>query len=190
MTDISKVGDVAFFGRGDEGYFEEESKPQVRGFDARLLQEPISVVSTRAPLLFSEDASTSAAMKAMQSEHSGVVLITRDGSAQSPLVGIFTERDILLRVINRGRNPAETPLSEIMSDRLEVLQSDARLAWVLNMMSVGGFRHVPIVSSRGYPVGVVSVRDIVEFLVSSFPKEILNLPPDFGIQRSLPREGA
>ena len=83
MTDISKVGDVAFFGRGDEGYFEEESKPQVRGFDARLLQEPISVVSTRAPLLFSEDASTSAAMKAMQSEHSGVVLITRDGSAQS-----------------------------------------------------------------------------------------------------------
>ena len=108
MTDISKVGDVAFFGRGDEGYFEEEAKPQVRGFDARLLQEPISVVSTRAPLLFSEDASTSAAMKAMQSEHSGVVLITRDGSAQSPLVGIFTERDILLRVINRGRNPAET----------------------------------------------------------------------------------
>ncbi|MCH2162702.1 MAG: CBS domain-containing protein [Phycisphaerales bacterium] len=190
MTNISKVGDIAFFGRGDEGYFEDDSKRSVRGFDAHLLQEPISVLATRAPLIFSENTATSTAMRAMQSEHSGVVLITPDGSAQTPLVGIFTERDILLRVINRGRNPAETPLSEMMSADLEVLQSDARLAWVLNMMSVGGFRHVPIVNSQGHPVAVVSVRDIVEFLVSSFPNQILNLPPDFGVKRHLPREGA
>ena len=191
MSDISKPGDVAFFGRGDEGYFEEESRRRGRAFDARLLQEPISVVATRAPLIFAQSASTSSAMRAMQSEHSGVVLVTPGWKcAQTPLVGIFTERDILLRVINRGRNPAETPLSEIMSDRLEVLQSDARLAWVLNMMSVGGFRHVPLVNSQGLPVGVVSVRDIVEFLVASFPSEILNLPPDFGVRRHLPRDGA
>ncbi len=190
MSDVSKTGDVAFFGRGDEGYFEEESTRRGRAFDARLLQEPISVVDTRPPLIFSQSAAASAAMRAMQSEHSGVVLVTPDGSAETPLVGIFTERDILLRVINRGRNPAETPLSEIMSDRLEVLQSDARLAWVLNMMSVGGFRHVPLVNSRGLPVGVVSVRDIVEFLVASFPSEILNLPPDFGARPHLPRDGA
>ena len=69
------------------------------------------------------------------------------------------------------------------------LDADAKLAWVLNMMSVGGFRHVPLVNTQGHPVGVVSVRDVVEFLVQSFPNEILNLPPDFGARTHLPRDG-
>ena len=190
MADTTKGTDFAHFGRGDEGYFAEEPKRRSRAFDAHLLQEPVSVLGTRAPLIFAQNAATSDAMRAMQAEHSGVVLITPDGSSQSPLIGIFTERDILLRVINRGRNPAETPLSEIMSEEPEALQADARVAWVLNMMSVGGFRHVPLVNVEGHPVGVVSVRDIVEFLVQSFPNEILNLPPDFGARTHLPRDGA
>lgn len=190
MAEITKPADFAPMGRGDEGYFEDESKrSRRRVFDSQLLQEPVSLLGTRAPLIFGQNAATSDAMRAMQAEHSGVVLITPDGSAQSPLVGIFTERDILLRVINRGRNPAETPLSEIMSEEPEALQDDARVAWVLNMMSVGGFRHVPLVNTQGHPVGVISVRDIVEFLVQSFPNEILNLPPDFGVRIHLPRDG-
>ena len=190
MSDFSGGTDFVFLGKGDEGYFEEESRRRKRVFDERLLQEPTSVLGTRPPLIFSENAATSDAMRAMQAKHSGVVLVTPDGSGQSPLVGIFTERDILLRVINRGRNPAETPLSEMMTRDPEALGSDARLAWVLNMMSVGGFRHVPLVNSTGWPVGVISVRDIVEFLVASFPNEILNLPPDFGARSHLPRDGA
>ena len=189
MADLTKAGDIAHLGRGDEHYFEEESKRRGPAFDAHLLQEPVSVLSTRAPLIFGQNAATSDAMRAMQAEHSGAVLVTPDGSSQAPLIGIFTERDILLRVINRGRNPAETPLSEIMSEEPEALLADAKVAWVLNMMSVGGFRHVPLVNAQGYPVGVVSVRDVVEFLVQSFPNEILNLPPDFGARTHLPRDG-
>ena len=58
------------------------------------------------------------------------------------------------------------------------------------MMSVGGFRHVPVVNQRGFPVAVISVRDVVEFLVEAFPSEILNLPPDFGMEERHPRDGA
>jgi CBS domain-containing protein len=53
------------------------------------------------------------------------------------------------------------------------------------MMSVGGFRHVPIVDERGRPAGVVSVRDVVDLLVEAFPAEILNRGGD----RQSEREG-
>lgn len=190
MSDLTRDVEVSVFGRGDEGYFEDDGSDAVKVFDARLLQEPVTVLSTRSPLIFSEGTATSEAMRAMQAEHRGVVLVTSDGTANTPLSGIFTERDILLRVINRGRNPAETPLADVMSHEPEFLQADARVAWVLNMMAVGGFRHVPVVNLRGCPIAVISVRDIVEFLVEAFPNEILNLPPDFGVRKDIPRDGA
>ena len=177
--------------RGDEGYFDEtSSRHRARNFDAELLREPVTVLSTRLPVIFPKEASTSDAMRSMQAQHRGCVLVTENGTSSSPLTGIFTERDIMLRVINRGRNPAETPLTEVMTHEPECLQADARIAWVLNVMSVGGFRHVPVVNGRGCPVAVISVRDVVEFLVQSFPNEILNLPPDFGARRPIPRDGA
>ncbi len=190
MSDVRKGLEFSSVLRTDDAYFDDERRRRPKTFDSRLLQDPVTVLSRRAPLIFAETSSTSDAMRAMQSEHSGVVLVTRTGSNDSPLVGVFTERDILLRVINRGRNPAETNLHEVMSSDPECLQEDSKVAWVLNMMAVGGFRHVPVVNTRKWPVSVVSVRDVVEFLVESFPHEILNLPPDFAAHRPIPREGA
>jgi signal-transduction protein with cAMP-binding, CBS, and nucleotidyltransferase domain len=189
MANTRSDHDIGIMGRGDEGYFDEDRSAAMHSFDVRLLHAPVTVLGTRSPLIFAESAATSEAMRAMQAQHRGCVLVTGDGDAGSPLTGIFTERDILLRVINRGRNPAEIPLGEVMSRDPEHLQCDARVAWVLNLMSVGGFRHVPLVNVRGAPAGVISVRDVVEFLVESFPSEILNLPPDFGMEERHPRDG-
>ena len=66
----------------------------------------------------------------------------------------------------------------------------AKLARALNMMSVGGFRHIPVTDAEGRAAFIISIRDIVEFLVESFPSEILNLPPDFGRQSATERDGA
>ena len=66
----------------------------------------------------------------------------------------------------------------------------ASVAWVLNKMSVGGFRHVPVIDEEGHLAFVVSVRDIVQFLVEAFPSEILNLPPEYGAAHPQQREGA
>ena len=190
MADLNRDIELSMLGRGDDEAYFDEGEARVKSFDVQLLREPVTVLSTRSPLIFTRDTSTSEAMRAMQAQHRGCVLVTEDGSASTPLTGIFTERDILLRVINRGRNPAETPLRDVMSHEPEVLQTDARVAWVLNMMSVGGFRHVPIVNPRGCPIAVITVRDVVEFLVEAFPNEILNLPPDFAKRKVIPREGA
>lgn len=174
----------------DDAYFDEVNRRPRRSFDARLLGEPLTLLPSRPPLTLAATESVRDAMQAMKRRHRGCVLITEDGSVRSPLTGIFTERDILLKVIDSGRNPASVALGEVMVPDPETLPIDAKLAWALNMMSVGGFRHLPVTDERGWPAFIISVRDIVEFLVEAFPAEILNLPPDFGRKKMRARDGA
>jgi CBS domain-containing protein len=173
----------------DEAYFDDASDRR-RTFDAKLLQEPLTLLPSRPPVAMSESATVKDAMQAMKRHHRGCILITEDGTVRSPLIGIFTERDVLLKIIDSGRNPATVPLLEVMTSDPESLPIDAKLAWALNMMSVGGFRHLPVTDHRRWPALIISVRDIVEFLVESFPTEILNLPPDFGREEGRSRDGA
>lgn len=158
----------------DEAYFERRRQDQV--FDSAILRQPASVLPTRKPVVFAPQSSVTDAIRQMQAEHRGVVVVTRDGTLCSPVQGIFTERDVLFRIVDRGRNPAVLPLSEVMTPDPERLGDDGTIAEVLNMMSVGGFRHIPIVDADDHPCRVVSVRDVVEFLVERFPREVLNLP--------------
>ena len=174
--------------RGDETYF-DKPKAHIESFDADLLQEPVGALPVRPALIFSASDTVTVAMRAMQREHRGCVVVTDDGTNASKLLGIFTERDVLLRIVDRGKNPATLPLSEVMTAEPEVLSVHSTVAYALNKMSVGGFRHVPIVDDGHCPAFVVSVRDVVEFLVEAFPREVLTLPAhsDTGLKA---REGA
>ena len=167
---------------GDEAYFDAERLPV---FDATLLEAPASVLQARHARVLSREDSVTDAVRAMQKEHRGVVLITEDGTDASPVIGVFTERDLLFRIIDGGRNPATLPLEQVMTSDPECLTEDGTVADVLRMMSVGGFRHVPIVDEKRRPVGVVSVRDVVDLLVEAFPAEIVNRGGD----RQSEREG-
>lgn len=162
----------------------------IRRFDSALLREPVSVLPVRKPLVFSRETPVAEAVRAMQREHRGTVLVTADGTAASALVGIFTERDVLRRALERGHDLGTLPLRELMTPDPERLPLESTVAWVLNKMSVGGFRHVPIVDAEDRPAFVVSVRDVVELLVDAFPREVLNLPLEFGADRQRTREGA
>lgn len=173
----------------DDAYFDATTPPR-KSFDAAFLKEPLTLVPTRPPLVFDARESLKTAMQAMQQRHRGAILITEDGTLRSPLTGIFTERDILIRVIDSGNNPADVCLGDVMTPDPESLPFDARIAWALHMMAVGGYRHVPVTDRNGWPTAVLAVRDIVEFLVESFPAEILNLPPDFGRKKGRARDGA
>ena len=185
-----KDSEDADFMSTDEEYFSGGSGRGKRGFDSGLLREPVTVLHSRVPLVFAPKDSASTAMHAMQSEHRGCALITEDGTHRSRLAGIFTERDVLLRVIDGGRNPATLTLGEIMTPEPECLDVEAPIAWALNKMEVGGFRHVPVTDEGSRPQIVVSVKDIVSYLVAAFPREVLNLPPEFGADRYRTRDGA
>ena len=109
----------------------------------------------------------------MNEHRIGCVLVVEAGR----LVGIFTERDVLTKVVTAGRDIDTTPVGEVMTRDPECLTLDDGIAYALNMMSVGGFRHIPLVDADGYPTGMVAMRDIVDYIVDLFPEEVLNLPP-------------
>ena len=112
-----------------------------------------------------------AAVNTMNEQRTGCVLVQRAGK----LVGIFTERDVLTRVIFRNTTSTMT-VESVMTKDPETLEANQTVAWALNKMSVGGYRHIPIVE-KGRPVGVVSVRDLIDYLVELFPERVLNVPP-------------
>jgi CBS domain-containing protein len=137
-----------------------------------IFNTPVSDLPLREPIMIESVATAADAVDAMNEHHTGCVLVASSGQ----LVGIFTERDVLTKVVFRHDGPL-TPLDAVMTPNPETLETDATIAFALNMMSVGGYRHIPIVSRGGKPVGVLSVRDIVDFLVELYPEEVLNLPP-------------
>jgi CBS domain-containing protein len=181
------MGDVF---TGDELYFESQDQRTAGSFDASLLHEPVSVLRSRRALVLSMTSTVTEAMRAMQNGHTGCVVVTDDGTVESKVTGVFTERDVLFRIVDRGRNPAQLPLQEVMTPDPETLSVRSTVAYALNKMSVGGFRHIPVVDDEHRPAFVVSVRDVVEFLVESFPREVLNLPPLEGGRPPQTREGA
>ena len=142
---------------------------------ASLLTESIDSLRLGPAISVPLDATLQKAVEVMQSRHLGCVLVVDAGGI---LKGIFTERDLLTKVAGRKLDWSSIAVSEFMTSDPETLQRSDGIAWALNLMSIGGYRHVPLVDDDGRPTGVVSVKDIVEFIVDLFPDQILNLPPD------------
>ena len=103
----------------------------------------------------SPDATVREAVKMMAGRKIGAVLITRDGK----LAGIFTERDVLTRIVDAGLDPDKTKLEEVMTPDPDTLAPNDRAMDALAQMSSRGYRHLPVVDNNQL-VGIVSVRDI------------------------------
>jgi CBS domain-containing protein len=171
----------------EEELIAEERAIEVARLGAAITKRPIHKLSTlRPPVCVAPSASVRHAVAAMNEHRTGCVLVT----AHERLVGVFTERDVLTKIAGRDIDLDATPVAEVMTPEPECLTLDDGIAYALNMMSVGGFRHIPLVDSAHRPTGIVAMRDIVDYIVDMFPEAVLNLPPSpaHGIARS--REGA
>src|SRR3712207_1623407 len=93
------------------------------------------------------------------------------------LVGIFTERDLMRRILAQGK-PLTIPLAECMTPNPTAVHPKESIAAALQRMEAGGYRHLPVVDVSGRPLGVLSVKQIVHYLVEHFPGTVYNLPPD------------
>lgn len=151
--------------------YEESEKRKV--LDSNTFKKPIKNVRVRKPIVLNSGRSVHEAVDLMQKKQHGCVLIVKDGK----LAGILTERDVLMKAIGSGKDMTKMKVDEIMTPDPEAFEADDSVAFILNAMSVGGYRHVPIVDEHNKPIAVVSIRDIVTFLVEHFPEEVLNLPP-------------
>jgi len=150
--------------------FEEREAEITRG----LLTAAIRTLNPRPPVSVEEKTTVADAVALMNREKIGGLLVLRDGR----LCGIFTERDVLTKIAGHGFDFTKIVVETYMTPNPEALSPDHKVAYALNKMVIGGYRHVPIVDGERRPVAVISVRDVVEFIVDRFPAEVINLPPD------------
>jgi CBS domain-containing protein len=125
------------------------------------------------PLCLGCDSTVADAVAAMRRHRSGCVLVL----SGERLVGIFTERDFLRRVLAAGRS-LSVALADCMTADPVSVRANESIGAALRRMEEGGYRHLPVVDGQGRPVGVVSVKRIVHYLVEHFPSTIHCLPPD------------
>ncbi len=119
-------------------------------------QRPIrSIIAKQKILTAAAEITVAEASRLMKKRTLGAVMIVTDDGR---LIGIFTERDAVFRVLAEGRDPKTTPLSEVMTANPLTIAPDKPFGHALLMMYDGGFRHVPVVEG-GKPVGMVSARD-------------------------------
>jgi CBS domain-containing protein len=129
------------------------------GFVGRLMTDRIADLELTPPLTVSPDDSAAMAIGKMREARRGSVQVR----AGERLVGVFTERDVLARIVCRGIDPGATPVGEVMTPAPTTLSTNDPPAFAIHRMVSQGFRHLPILQA-GELVGSISVRDILRYI--------------------------
>ncbi len=128
------------------------------------------VIAGQQVISLLQTATVTEAARLMKQHNVGALIVTESDR----LVGIFTERDAVQRVLAEGLDPDTVPLSSVMSWGIVTITTDTPIARVLHIMHENNFRHVPVVDRLGAPVGMVSIRD-------ALGDELLNMQYETGM---------
>jgi len=125
-----------------------------------------SVMERKKLVTAPPDTTVSKAAKLMASKNVGAVMVVEN----ERLIGIFTERDALVRVIAKGRDTQTTLLADVMTPEPQTVDPDKSFGYALLMMHEQGFRHVPVIEN-GKPIGIVSSRNALDPDLEEFVSE-------------------
>ncbi len=134
------------------------------------------VMERNRALTLSPDTTIARAAELMAKSRTGAVMVVE----HERLIGIFTERDALFRVLARGLDPQSTRLAEVMTAETQTVQPNDSYGYALVLMQEGGFRHAPVIEN-GKPIGIVSSRnamdpDLEEFVSEANRREFMRRP--------------
>ncbi len=110
------------------------------------------------------------AVRAMATHNVGIVIVL-DGEK---LVGVFSERDVVRRVVDRGLDPARTPVGDVMTTSIIVADVDEDYQSAMRKMDQANIRHL-LVLSEGRPVSMISIRDLIRVDMQAKHEEIRHL---------------
>lgn len=113
------------------------------------------------------------ALAQMRAERKTVCLITRDGN----LAGIFTERDVLRKVVDKP-GALDGPIDGVMTPDPISVGPDTSAAVALGLMDKHGIRNLPVLDASGQIVGSMTHMAVIDWLAGRYPVEVLNRPPD------------
>jgi len=132
-----------------------------------MFSQPVKSVMERKKLLIAAPGMTvSEAARQMAKNNVGAVLVVDKDS----LVGIFTERDAVFRVIAQGRDLNSTRLADVMTPQPKTVDPGKSFGYALLLMHENGFRHVPVVE-EGKLLGIVSARNALDPDLEEFAAE-------------------
>jgi len=137
-----------------------------------LRRDPVTRLDPSPPRAVGRAAAVADAVDLMRRDNVGCVLVC-DGDR---LVGLFTERDLMTRVLAVGK-PLSHPVAEVMTPDPETVAPKDPIRLAVRKMKAGGHRHLPVVDEAGRPVGLVSVKGVVRYLVEHYPAAVYNQPP-------------
>jgi CBS domain-containing protein len=126
-----------------------------------LLKDRIEVLHPRPPIAVGPTTPIGEVLKQMVAERMGCAAIVDENHK---LLGLFTERDALMRLNVDAAKLADNPISSVMTANPATLRARDKIAYALHRMHVGGFRHIPILDDHDKLVGIISVRGILAYL--------------------------
>lgn len=133
------------------------------------------------------NCSTNEAIDLLLAHNIGAAPVVEGGS----LRGIFSERDVLNKILNKQVGDLDhISVEEFMIADPQTAQPEETLNTAILYMAQGNYRHVPIVDTENRLLGMVSIRDVISYLVEKFPQEVLTLPPRPVRDAFKAREGA
>lgn len=151
---------------------EEREQPRIT-VDEGIFDHPIQDLNYHPPLCLQRTAKLAEAVELMKRQSVGAVMV-QEGET---LVGILSERDILRKVLGSGMDPTRATIESHMTPDPEVITLHDSIGRAIFVMHGGGFRHLPLVDDQHRPVGIVSVKDILEYIVGFFAQTLLTRPP-------------
>jgi len=132
---------------------------------AKVLELKGSSVETVTP-----ETTVLAAVQQMNHRKIGALLVTDRGRP----IGIFTERDVLVRVVAAGLDPKTTPVNEVMTRSPVVIRSDVTVSEAMFVITQKRCRHLPVIDDSGLR-GLISIGDLTSWVVRDQQRTIEDL---------------
>ncbi len=140
-----------------------------------VLEDRLAALNPSRPICVAPDVPVRDVIRLLVKHHIGSVVITE----ADKVVGIFSERDALMKINADVAQLGDRPVSEFMTPTPKTLVADARVAFALKEMDLGGYRHIPIVDEESRLTGVISIRDVLRYLTEKLTERDV----DYGSQR-------
>ena len=129
------------------------------GFQAKMMLDPVKKLLSGFPAAVSSTDSIAHAAEIMRQWRAGCVVVIDEGN----LNGILSEVDLLFKMSSENRKVDELRVADFMTPKPVVLDEDSTIAYAINAMSVGGYRHLPVLR-EDQVVGIVSIKDVLRYL--------------------------
>jgi CBS domain-containing protein len=126
----------------------------------KIASVPAAVVTTQSTVID--------AVRRMSEKRVGAVAVLDNGQ----LMGIFTERDVMIRVVLEGRDPKTTTMSDVMTEDVVTVGKEMPVGEALRLMVERHFRHLPVVGETGQVLGILSVRNVLQHTVDDLSSQL------------------